>query len=560
MRPHSPPRIPLAVAMLSLFAMLTFFPLIRSGLPLFGTPSTARVLMGLFEIIFVIGISFSGKFQIPIFSIRPWISCVAMLWLLWSFLALVFAEHPAAALVRQSEWYIHLLFGVTLWSCITADKKLAGNIIKAILGGFLLYCLFILYLWHIIYPSEHLHKWLIAMPGFNNIRHFGCYAMIAVILAAFPIFANQGRKWTRFIYFIIMAFCWGALIWSGSRGAILAIIFSMIILLFFIPAPVKKRLLFYQVPAFSAGAFLSSFYRVNLPCFGMEHFSASLKESTISGFSSGRTDIWMETIPAVLNSPFLGVGPDGFLFIPRTYDLSIAHPHNLFLQAALDWGLPGLIFTSLLIFAVLQNFCAQLRQRDGISGEKIVSIWGFTALCLLAMIDGPFYFAHSLALSSCLLAIALHHSPAMQQPAVRVAPFQSLIAFMRTPLLAVLVAHLWIVSSQLKEPPPEPDSLMVKLVHALPTDISFSTRWAEKWAESSPEEAIEWLHWGHEQVRFGLKPTFLYAEAQIHMQQKRWQEARMHLEEAHLLCPLPKGKELIRRDLDIIDQALSSAR
>lgn len=560
--PMNPPvsrRIAEACAILSLFTILLAFPLIRSGLPDFGTVSADRALISLFEIMFVFCIVCSGKVQVPAFLPQSWISCVALLWLLWSVLSLVLAEHFAAALVRQSEWYLHLLFTGTLWSYIRSEKMLAGNIIKAILGGFFLYCLLILYCWYNIYPDPHLHNWLTEMPGFSNIRHFGHYAMVAVILSSFPIFNSHGTKGRQFLYFAMMSCCWGALIWSGSRGPILAALFSLMLLSFFIPASIRKRLLFYQATAFAAGTYLSHFYRVDLHGLGLKYLADSMNETTVSGFSSGRTDIWMETIPAVLGHPFFGMGADGFIFIPRTTNLWIAHPHNLFLQAAIDWGLPGLLFTCVLLFAALRHFFVQLRQQEGISSERIVSIWGVTALCMLALIDGPFYHAHSLAISACLLAIALKISPEMMQP-VGMAPSPSLMAFALVPLLAVLLAHLWIVSAQSKDSSPGPASLVVKLAHVLPTDISHSTRWAEKWTESSPAEAIKWLHWGHEHVRFSKKPAFIYAEAKIHIQQKRWREAKAHLQEALQLFPRPKVEERIRRDLDMIEQELSSAR
>jgi O-antigen ligase len=546
------------VGILSLFTMLLAFPLIRAELPIFWTTTAVRVLIGFFEILFVLGVYCSGKLRLPAFSSRSWIHHLALFWLLWSALSLVLADNPAAALVRQSEWYLHLLFAVALWSSLASEKALAGKIIKAILGGFLIYCLIFLYRWYAIYPEPQLHNWLTGMPGFSNIRHFGYYAMISVILSAFPLFVNRGNKGSRVLHFALMAGCWGALIWSGSRGSVFAVLFSLVLLAFIIPVAWRKRLLLYQAAAFTAGAYLSHFLGVNLRGFGLEYFWSSMKEPTISGFSSGRNEIWIDALPAVWAHPFLGVGADGFNFVPRTMHLWVSHPHNLLLQAAIDWGIPGLLFTCLLLLVVLRHFVVQLRQLEGISGEKIVSIWAFTALCMLAMIDGPFYHAHSMALTACLLAVALQIPPYLKQPEL-ISPRPALMAFILAPLAAVLVVHLWLISAQLKEPAPEPESLVVKLARVLPTDISYSTRWAEAWADKYPEEAIQWLNWGNDYVRFNRKAAFMLAEAEIYMQQKRWPEAKVPLEKALSFFPHPKVEKRIMRHLLTIDQESPSS-
>jgi O-antigen ligase len=551
-------RIAEVAGIVSLFTMLLAFPLIRFGLPIFRTASSVRVLVGFFEILFILGISASGKLRIPVFSSRSYGHYAALLWIFWSGLSLVFADYPASSLVRQSEWYLHLLFAVALWGYISTEKKLAGDIIKVFLGGFLLYCLIFVYCWYAVVPEPELYNWATGMPGFSNIRHFGYFAMIGVILSAFYLFDTPWKRERRFLHFVLMACCWGTLIWSGSRGSIIAALFSLALLLFFISPTLRKRLLLHNTAAFVAGAFFSRFLVVNQHRFGLEYFSASMKEPTISGFSSGRTEIWLETLQPVLNHPFLGVGADGFNFIPRTKYLWLSHPHNLFLQAALDWGIIGLIFFCLLLVAVFSQFLASLRKRSDIRGEEIVSIWGFTALCMLALIDGPFYHAYSLALSACLLAIALQNSPGMKQSlSSRHSPI--IMAGALFLLTAVFSLHFMILSAQLNQSIPGPENVVVKLARALPTDISYTTRWAGKWAEEYPDEAIQWLRWGRKHARFNRQAAFLLTEAEIEIRQKSWAQAKSNLEEALLFSISTELQTLIRNRLIAVDKKIPNS-
>lgn len=86
---------------------------------------------------------------------------------------------------------------------------------------------------------------------------------------------------------------------------------------------------------------------------GPSHILAKLPASPVVGnltFITFRQEVWHWAIIAIQDFPFTGTGLGTFrqvvrrlypLDVPATYD--IAHAHNIFLQTALDVGLPGLI-------------------------------------------------------------------------------------------------------------------------------------------------------------------------------------------------------------------------
>jgi putative inorganic carbon (HCO3(-)) transporter len=87
--------------------------------------------------------------------------------------------------------------------------------------------------------------------------------------------------------------------------------------------------------------------------------------STVSTVSmdlswAGRVEVWQSAVAAISDFPFTGVGLSAFRRIvhdlyPLTLssaNIDLAHAHNVFLQTALDVGLPGLVaYVSLLVVA-----------------------------------------------------------------------------------------------------------------------------------------------------------------------------------------------------------------
>jgi len=85
-----------------------------------------------------------------------------------------------------------------------------------------------------------------------------------------------------------------------------------------------------------------------------------------------RVEVWTEAVRAISDFPFTGMGLGTFrhtvrlmypLAIIPSYD--IAHAHNLFLQAALDLGLPGLVAYIGLWVAAARLTLASLRRARG---------------------------------------------------------------------------------------------------------------------------------------------------------------------------------------------------
>jgi putative inorganic carbon (hco3(-)) transporter len=119
----------------------------------------------------------------------------------------------------------------------------------------------------------------------------------------------------------------------------------------------------------------------------MELWLSPPQETAVGSLSTlnFRQEIWPWALTAVRDFPYTGTGLGAFrvvagrlypLNVPDTFDF--AHAHNVFLQLALDFGIPGLVsYGALLILSILLGW--QISRRD--SQLRPVSIGILASLC-----------------------------------------------------------------------------------------------------------------------------------------------------------------------------------
>lgn len=104
-----------------------------------------------------------------------------------------------------------------------------------------------------------------------------------------------------------------------------------------------------------------------------------------------RLRIWSVAYRAIREHPFTGVGLGAFRGIvqasgidgvPREQVAQVTHAHNVFLQIALDVGLPGLVaYLALLAIVTFMAWDVRRRARDSRSRSLCLGLWG----CLVAL-------------------------------------------------------------------------------------------------------------------------------------------------------------------------------
>ena len=173
--------------------LLIAFPTVRIGIVLFvpggGTALAMRLFTGILElvVVYLVATDKNTKWPSPK-SIPRWLRWSVALWLTWSVPSILLSSLPGLAIIRQLEWLIHGLFGIAVWSFLTAYSDWRPRIVQFIVFGFLLYAVVItLLLTHV--PDPDSYPWTAGILGFANVRHFGHFASIALVAAYAPLFA-----------------------------------------------------------------------------------------------------------------------------------------------------------------------------------------------------------------------------------------------------------------------------------------------------------------------------------------------------------------------------------
>lgn len=201
--------------------------------------------------------------------------------------------------------------------------------------------------------------------------------------------------------------------WAGGRGAIGAILVAMVIAF-----AVTRDETPYRSPTFLillhliAGALLSVAVR-NLLTLVTQ--SAYQGEALIRPGLSLRDVLWQRALDMVLANPLLGEGPGHFAIFDGP-DFLAAHPHNLILQLASEWGLPAAISFVFIWINLIRTFAKKLssaRQTDEspeqlATGEALlITVIGAS---VLAMFDGVLVMPWSTLLGAIVCGMSIHWS------------------------------------------------------------------------------------------------------------------------------------------------------
>lgn len=186
-----------------------------------------------------------------------------------------------------------------------------------------------------IIDGNTLDTWLI-ISGFSNPRFLGqTVTLIVPVAGAVLLISNLRLRWRLTLAVSLTIFCW--LGWlSGSRGSWIAI--TLAILLAWQLGGVLRLWATWQLVLWTGGLILHILLIEILPdLLGFNVLNDI--ETRITTSSSGRTQLWADTVKLWQQHPWLGVGPLNFAATHHTFG---AHPHNLPLQILVEWGLIGM--------------------------------------------------------------------------------------------------------------------------------------------------------------------------------------------------------------------------
>jgi putative inorganic carbon (HCO3(-)) transporter len=211
-----------------------------------------------------------------------------------------------------------------------------------------------------------------ALAALLETRHLGYAGVLGRV-------SVLGRSWFRWAWY---GGAVGAsvvvLLLSQSRGAWLAELAAVWVLLLY-----RWPRLFWLFPAGLLGA-----------VWGVWRALSALVAEGRAG-QMGRFELWSRSLYLIQDMPYTGVGAGAFEPILDTqfpfylHGAWVEHAHNLFLQVALDLGLPGLIaFVALLLLALVCAFETFRRYRAGRQPFLAALSWAGLASLTAMLVHG----------------------------------------------------------------------------------------------------------------------------------------------------------------------------
>ncbi|PIY83027.1 MAG: hypothetical protein COX96_07390 [Candidatus Omnitrophica bacterium CG_4_10_14_0_2_um_filter_44_9] len=187
---------------------------------------------------------------------------------------------------------------------------------------------------------------------FIHYNLLGSYLTVAFCISLSVLLDNLKKSTLRFMFLMFGAFLIVIVLFlTSSRGAFTSLIFSIVL------AAVlwgQKRRVFFALALFVG---LSVFFPIGKRLFLLGS----------SNFDSQRFIIWKNTLPMILEHPFIGSGIGTYMqnfskFIPQ---LSVRHAHNCYLQIFAEGGFFSLLSFLGFVFFVLKNAGkAYVKSRD----------------------------------------------------------------------------------------------------------------------------------------------------------------------------------------------------
>lgn len=188
---------------------------------------------------------------------------------------------------------------------------------------------------------------------FMNVRFLNQWQTWTLpLLAGAVVLAGGYSRVLRALLLLVGSFWWALLFATGGRGSLVATFLAMLLVLLFFRK--QSRQWTGAVIALAAGGGL--LYLLLFHLAGTQPgLGRAISES--GNLDSGRIHQWLEALAAATSHPFLGIGP---MQLSQALE-DRAHPHNLLLQLAAEWGLPATLAAVTLTLGGLATWIQQCR-------------------------------------------------------------------------------------------------------------------------------------------------------------------------------------------------------
>ena len=308
------------------------------------------------------------------------------------------AANPLHSTIRTAQLLIHLLFGFGAWHLLqTRWAPLRAQVWPGIVVGTCLYLAAVV-AWVIAVQDRPDFDWKRFALGVVHIRQTGFYSA-AGAAAAIGLAAATTRRgyWLA----VAAASLLTALsFWSGTRGSLFAVLAAFAAGLVLLPALRTLRMAGAMIVSTAAGALLSLVHSAPHPYYGLLRISQSAAATGADEIATGRLGMWRAALEAVRERPLFGYGESQFgVAVPGWSQFN--HPHNIFVQVLVQWGIVGfLCYFSLAAFVAWRFVLAVRRGGPDMVAPFLVA----GALFAMSLYEGALY--HPYPIMMIVLSVA----------------------------------------------------------------------------------------------------------------------------------------------------------
>jgi putative inorganic carbon (hco3(-)) transporter len=244
------------------------------------------------------------------------------------------------------------------------------------------------------------------LVGFSNPRFPAQLEALSMPFCFLAWRLVPGRFWKTCLL-VVAAGWWMCLIGSGSRTSWIAIAVALALV-----AWIERRRGFvftrFQLLVAASGGAAYVFFFLALPA--LLDLTSAPETGRFTELSSIRVRwlLWSASLESIAAHPWLGIGPMHYAY---AYNAEAAHPHNFWLQLAVEWGLPVAVVALAgvaLLWKRLLELIAVERDPDK-SETGLVLICALTAWLVGTQADGFMVVPTSQLASAIILALCVSY-------------------------------------------------------------------------------------------------------------------------------------------------------
>jgi O-antigen ligase len=312
------------------------------------------------------------------------------------------ATGPTQGFIGLFMFSVHLIFAFAMaffWE--NASDHSLRKLMAFIAFGAVGYCI----LWAVscLFFRPEGEEWVTHIPGVSNVRHLGFLSAIGFFAAMAalpesPSWLKPGKVELTILLCAIVSVSLG--LWTGARGSIIAIIGASALILVLAPAS-RMKILKFALLAILPAMLISALLPVPNENYGVFRLTQTIQGS-VSDPTSGRMEMWTQTLAAIAQRPMTGWGLDQFKLVAPSFGMGYRQPHNLFLQILFSVGLVG--------FALLALVVAELAKatKPKLDTLALAATFGMVlSILILAQYDAALYVNYSLMIFALGLALIL---------------------------------------------------------------------------------------------------------------------------------------------------------